>query len=94
MPHTHHDGGRVCDLPTKKACDDRYAQRQAEEQVKLAQRIVSQGRAKSFKGSTMFDQLVQIVNGTKDIITNDEGNPSQSSWARRLTTALKQLGVN
>ena len=91
MPHTHWDGGPVCDLPTKKACDERYTEAQADAQVWLAQRVVEQGRTRQYHGDkTQFAQLVRVVAGEQEVILNDEGNPSQSAWARRLAAAISR----
>ena len=89
--HTHWDGGPVCPFPTKKQCEDEYANWQADSQVALAQRVVDQGRTKQYSGDkTQFAQLVRVVAGTQEAIMNDEGNPSQSAWARRLAAAISR----
>lgn len=92
MSHTHHEGGPVCDLPTKKACEERFATWQAMQQVVLAFRIVVEGRAGAFhKDKGQFAQLVQYIAGEREDIINDDGNPSQAPWVLRLRAAIERV---
>lgn len=89
MPsHTHREGGKPCPL-TRKACDERYAEWQADQQVWLAHRIVQKGDGPRFrKDTTVFGQLVQVMAGERQTITNADGVEAQSAFTQRVLRAL------
>lgn len=90
--HSHYEGGPPCDLSTKKACDERFADWQAMQQVLLAYLIVSEGRAKQYKkDDTQFGQLVQYIAGERESITNADGNASEAPWVKRLMAAIERV---
>lgn len=85
MSHTHREGGPVCDLPTKKACDERLNEAYADAQVKLAARVVGFGpeRLRYYRlDRTSFGQLVHILSGSQAEL---EGS---APWTNRLRRAL------
>lgn len=87
--HSHWVGGPPCDLPTKKACEDRFADWQAMQHVLLAYRVVVEGRQANFhKDKGQFAQLVQLIAGEREDIVNDDGNPSATPWVQRLRNAV------
>jgi hypothetical protein len=91
VSHTH-DGEHPCSKPSKKACDVAYVQWQARSQVMLAARIVANmtrdQRARWRKDSTIFGQLVAVLDSRQEDIMNEDGNPSQSPFVIRLREAL------
>jgi hypothetical protein len=90
VSHVHREGGPTCDLPTRKACDERYADWQAAQQVRLAALIVARGDAKNFrKDSSVFGQLVQVMGGLRETITNQDGLPSEAPFTRRVMRMLE-----
>lgn len=92
MPHSHREGGRTCDLSTKKACEERYADWQAMQQVVLAYKVVVQGAAKRYrKDGGQLGQLVQLINGDREFIVNADGNPSEGPWVKRLLAAVERV---
>ena len=92
MPHSHWAGGRVCDLPTKKACEDRKADWDAMQQVILAHGIAVRGATKPYrKGDTVFNQLVRYIAGEQDDITTKDGNPNVTPWVLRLRAAIERV---
>jgi hypothetical protein len=93
MPHTHWDGGPVCTFHTKKACDEAYADAQADSQVALALRIIAKGDASRFKDTTVFSQLVQVLDGTRETITNKDGVEAAASFTKRLLAAVERRSM-
>lgn len=92
MAHSHWEGGPPCDLSTKKACEDRYADWQAMQQVLLAYNAVIGGRGADYKKeSSQFAQLVQWLAGDREDIMNEDGNPSQAPWVVRLRAAVERV---
>lgn len=92
MSHTHYAGGQPCDLPTKKACEDRYADWQAMQHVILAYNIVKQGKAKRYrKQKGQLAQLVLYIAGEQDAIMTAEGNVSVTPWVLRLMRAIERV---
>lgn len=90
--HTHWEGGPVCDLPTKKACDDRKQDWDAMQQVILAFNIVQRGDIRSYrKEKSVFAQLVRYIAGEQGDIMNDDGNASQAPWVLRLRAAIERV---
>jgi hypothetical protein len=97
MAHKHWKGEHpvygeapTCHFGTKKDCDNAFADWQAAQQVRLAARIVEEGRAQTYRrDETVFGQLVQCVAGTRQTITNDEGNPSQTPFTKRIVAMLE-----
>lgn len=90
--HVHREGGPACDLPTKKACEDRKAEWDAMQQVILAYNIVMRGDTKPYrKDKTAFAQLVKYIAGEQDEMMNDEGNPSRAPWVMRLRAAIARV---
>ena len=85
MPHQHwaDGGGPVCRFKTKRECDEAYADWQADQQVLLAEWVVSTTSADAKRGSTEFDRLVAAVRsgGTID---------GEASFTRRLAAALER----
>jgi hypothetical protein len=74
-----------CTFPTKKLCEDNFANWQADHQVELAERVVREGRAKQYRRVTdLFSQVVRVVNGDQPEIVGG------SAWARRLQAALER----
>lgn len=91
MSHEHVPG-RPCRFGTLKACDAAYAAFQARSQVELARRVVASGRAGPFRRDmTIFGQLVQVVAGDRETITNEDGLPSRQPFTRRLMAAVDAL---
>lgn len=89
--HVHLEGGLTCAYPTKRECDDAYADWQADQQVLLAARIVAGGRGERFrKDSTAFGQLVQVLDGRRETITNGDGVEASAPFTRRLLAALER----
>lgn len=89
--HSHWEGGPPCDLPTKKACDDRHADWQAAQQVALAARIAREGRAQAFrKDRGVFAQLVLVMAGEQPTILNGDGNESENPFTRRLLAMVER----
>lgn len=91
MPHYHWPDkkGPLCRFKTKRECDQAYADWQAERWVYLAKSIVKKGHTGAFaKDDTVFGQLVRVVAGDKETITNDRGVESDSPFARRVLAAL------
>jgi hypothetical protein len=77
-----------------KARDNAYADWQAMQQVILAYNIVVGGRAKAFKkDDTQFGQLVQLINGDRDIFVNDDGNESRAPFIERLRAAIARFSA-
>jgi|GEM_PF-2630640 len=92
MSHAHWVGGPTCDLPTKRACEDRYADWQAMQQALLAYNIALAGRTKPFrKDNGQLAQLVQFIAGEREFITNADGNPSEAPWVRRMLDAIERV---
>lgn len=95
MSHVHREGGPTCDLSTKKACEDRYADWQAMQQVLLAYSVVMRSvpAHKSYyrKGKDQFSQLVRYIAGDIDVMTNADGNPSVAPWTQRLLRAIARV---
>jgi hypothetical protein len=90
--HTHRDGGPVCDLPTKKACEDRKAAWDAMQQVILAYNIALRGETKPYRREkTALAQLVRYIAGEQEDIMNDDGNASQAPWVLRLRAAIERF---
>lgn len=93
--HTHRPEGPVCDLPTKKACDDRYADWQAMQQVQLAYRLATGDRVAAFSGrrgdKTIIGQLVRVLIGEQETLLNADGNPSEAPWSKRLLAAIERV---
>lgn len=89
MAHSHWEGGPVCRFPTKKACEDNYANWQAAQQVVLAHRVVREGRAAAFRrDKSVFGQLVMVIAGDKETITAGDGEESQNAFTRRVLAML------
>lgn len=90
--HTHWEGGPTCDLPTKKACEERKADWDAMQQVILAYNIAARGETKPYrKGDTLFNQLVRYIAGEQDDIVNGDGNPNMGPFAVRLRRAIDRV---
>jgi hypothetical protein len=90
--HTHWEGGPVCDLPTKKACDERKADWDAMQQVILAYNVVVRGDARRYrKEKSVIGQLVRYISGDQEDIMNDDGNASQAPWVLRLRSAIERF---
>jgi hypothetical protein len=91
VSHTHWEGGPVCRFRTKRECEDAYADWQADQQVLLAARVVDMGRAGFHKKSSdVFGQLVLVLAGQKETITNSEGVESSAPFTRRVLAALRR----
>lgn len=94
MGHKHQDGGPTCDLPTKKACDDRYADWQAMQQVILAYNIAGSGDTRAYrKEKSVLARLVLYISGESHDILNDEGNPNLSPWVVRIRRAIERFAA-
>lgn len=93
--HTHGEHDLVCDLPSKKACDDRFADWQAMQQVILAARIARGDRVAMFSGrrgdKSIIGQLVRVMLDEQADIMNEDGNPSEAPWAKRLRAAMARV---
>lgn len=90
--HTHWEGGPVCDLPTKKACDDRKADWDAMQQVILAYNVVVRGDSARYRREkSVLGQLVRYITGEQEDIMNDDGNPSQAPGVLRLRAAIERV---
>lgn len=75
-----------------KACDDRYADWQAMQQVIAAYNVVVSNRWKAYrKEKSAFAQLVLWLAGDRTDIMNDDGNPSQAPWVIRLRAAIRRV---
>lgn len=90
--HTHIEGGPACSFRTKKDCEENYADWQAFQQVLLAYRIALSGATKPYrKDKGVMAQLVQYIAGERDEIVNEDGNPSQQPFVRRLRAAIARF---
>ena len=90
--HTHREGGPVCDLPTKKACDERFQDWQAMQQVILAYNIAARGETKPYrKDKSLFGQLIRYIAGEQGDIMNDDGNSSQAPFTIRVRGAIERV---
>lgn len=87
--HTHRDGGPTCSERTRKACDDRYSDWQAMQQVLLAYRIAASGRR--IKEDNVFAQLIDLIGGHRENIMTKEGNPNVTPWVARLRSAMERV---
>lgn len=87
--HGPEEGSRPCDLHTKKACEDRYADWQAMQQVLLAYSIALRGNR--LKEDNVLSQLVDVIGGHKEYITTKEGNPNATTWVARLYAAMERV---
>lgn len=91
VSHTHTPNGPECKYRTVAGCDRAYADAQADAQVRLAVWSVGQGYARYHKGEkALYSQVVRIMAGLRDDLMNDEGNPSQNPWAKRLRAAIER----
>ena len=89
--HSHWVGGPPCDLPTKKACDERYYNWQADAQVALAVHLVDIGNADHFRrDNSVFGQLVLVMAGLRETITNGDGVQTENAWGRRILEAVER----
>lgn len=81
-----------CDLSTKKACEERFADWQAMQQVILAHNVVAraQGAPVRRDGNSVFDQLVLVIAGQRATITNGDGVQSEAAFTRRILAALER----
>lgn len=60
----------------------------AMQQVILAARVVDAGETKPYrKDKGIFAQLVQWLNGDREDIMNDDGNPNEGAFVVRLRAA-------
>jgi hypothetical protein len=90
MAHTHSEGGPVCPVKTKAACDRVYADWLTMQQVLLAYKIALRGETKPYrKDKGVFAQLVRMIAGEQADIMNDDGNPSQSSEVKRIRATIE-----
>ena len=89
--HIHRDGGDTCKLPTKKACDDAYADWQAMQQVRLAAYVIAQNRSGDYrKDKSVFGQLVQLMAGDRESLDNKDGTAASAPFTRRILSALNK----
>ena len=71
--------------------DDRYQDWQAMQQVLLAFLVLRSGDAakiKRMKRDGQFGALLRYLSEDAPDIMNDEGNPSEAPWAKRLRAAV------
>jgi hypothetical protein len=78
-----------------KARDDMYVDWQAMQQVILAYNTVvkagGETPASYRKEKGLYAQLVQLIGGTREDLTNDDGNPHEGAWALRLRAAIERF---
>lgn len=93
MSHSHRPN-TVCSAKSKKACDEKHANWQADQQVILALKVVAQGRSASYKkDDTVFGQLVRVLAGEKPGITNGEGNEASAPFTKRLLASVERYNA-
>jgi hypothetical protein len=94
MEHTHGLRDIVCDLSTKKACEDRYSDWQAMQQVLLAYRVALRGDAPRYrKESSVFAQLVGYIAGDRESLDNKDGTASAAPFTKRILAAIDRVIV-
>lgn len=78
-----------------KARDNAYADWQAMQQVILAYNTVVKAGGETpaayRKSTTLYDQLVQLIGGSREDLMNDDGNPHEGPWAVRLRAAIERF---
>lgn len=75
-----------------KAADNAYQDWQAFQMVLLAYKIViAEERPKGYKGSSLDEQVVQLIRGQREQLVNGDGNPAVSTWAKRLYSAIERF---
>lgn len=80
-----------CTFPTKKACDNHFANWQAAQQVSLAHAVIRAGRQAAFRrDDTVFGQLVRVILGDKETITAGDGEASRAAFTRRVLAMLER----
>lgn len=88
--HPQYRFAPTCNL-MKKDCDELYVEAQAREQVALAARIVREGRGPRWrKDQTVFGQLIAMLQGERDTISNADGNESEAPFTRRLVRVARE----
>jgi hypothetical protein len=78
-----------------KASDNEFADWQAMQQVILAYNTVVKAGGETptayRKEKGLYAQLVQLIGGTREDLTNDDGNPHEGAWALRLRAAIERF---
>lgn len=79
-----------CDKAVTRAKGDWDAFQQVLLAYRIALREAGQ-RAQGFKADGLFDQLVQIIRGTRQDFVNEDGNPHMGPWAVKLRAAIDRF---
>lgn len=77
-----------------RARDDEFGDWQAMQQVILAYNLVvaAGGVPRWARGEHgQFAQLIQLIGGEREYLTNIEGNPAVSPWSQRLMAAVERV---
>ena len=85
-------GPQPCKFKTLKECGENYANWQAANHVRLAQRVVNEGRAGDYrKGKEVFAQTVRVLAGEQATIVAGDGEESRNSFTKRIIAAIEAL---